>query len=80
MPMRVRGLEVRAVAAEVRAPYEALVDENVERPVDRRRVDLGQVAADALGDRVRGEMELRLGGQPLPDGGALDGEPLSALA
>src|SRR5262249_42494078 len=65
---------VGAVAAEVGAEDEAFGDEQVERPVDRRRVHLWQLGTDTLDDLVRAEMVLGLRRQRLPDQRTLAGQ------
>jgi len=63
----VRQLEVRPVASEVGAEQEALGDEELERAVDRGRVHVRQLGADALDDVLGTQMLFRLGGERLPD-------------
>ena len=73
--MLARGLVVRAVAAEVGSKHEAVVDEDLERPVDGGRVDAREALAHAFHDLLRAQMPVRLGEQHVPDHAPLAGEP-----
>jgi len=73
-------LVVGAVAAEVGPEQETVVDQDLERPVDRRSVDAGKPLAHSLHDVLRAQVPARLGHQHLPDHAALARESPSAPA
>ena len=69
----VRRLVEHALGAEVRAQHEPVGDEQVERAVDRRGVDPGQLLAHPRDDLLRAEVAVGLGGEGFPDQRALAG-------
>lgn len=73
--MFVRGFVVGAIAAEIRTQHESLVDEELERAIDGRRVETRQLRLRALDNLLRAQMPVALGDELVPDEGALTGDP-----
>src|SRR5262249_54097563 len=68
-----RRLEVGTVAAEVGAEEQALLDEQLERAVDRGGVHVRKLRPDQLDDVLRAEVPVRLVRECLPDQLSLPG-------
>ena len=75
----VRRLEDCTARAEIGPPDESLLDEHVERAVDGRRVDLRKPLLNLVRDLLGAQVEVRLGGQHVPDRRTLDGQALASL-
>jgi hypothetical protein len=71
MGVLVRRLEERPALAEVGAEHQAVLNQDVQIPVDGGSVDLRQPVAYPRGDLLGAQMRVRLRAQDLPDDGPL---------
>jgi hypothetical protein len=80
VPVLARRLVEGTVRAEAATQNEAFSDEDVERPVDRRRIDVRKLLVHTRGDFINAQVSVGLSGQGRPDELALAGQASTARA